>query len=393
MTAKLFYFFKTFLSNGIIEGIKKGLDNRKIRWKQTKIFEIYFPKETWPKNDFHIRYSVDDTYLAIEKKTENSLSFDYSESVRKLIQKGKEILNETGRIVDASNKLSFWDRIMIDFDAQDKFLNYLREQLMFSSPYKQYYIPAGRVFFAFLQKNIFSFIKHIGTEAIDPFLLEFANLYEKIKMHPDSLINPQTGEDYSDQYLEKYQNYFEKVLNSKHKEEKGIDYLFHPDARKVSLLNASSGQQELLPLLLTLRYFANTRNGKGVTIYIEEPEAHLFPTAQKNIVELMAEIFNLPDIDIQFIITTHSPYILSSFNNLMQAGALSRDANNGVLEKLEKIVPKSRHLDPKAVRVYSLKKGIKTDLIDPELELINVNVLDEVSNEISIEFGQLLDME
>ena len=44
---------------------------------------------------------------------------------------------------------------------------------------------------------------------------------------------------------------------------------------------------------------------------VEEPEAYLFPVAQKQIID--------------FAITTHSPYILSSLNNLLYAYNLGAD--------------------------------------------------------------------
>ena len=68
-------------------------------------------------------------------------------------------------------------------------------------------------------------------------------------------------------------------------------------------------------ILKSLNYINST--GGGYTIYIEEPEAHLFPTAQKRIVQLLARTFNNTNSNFQIIVTTHSPYILSSFNNLI----------------------------------------------------------------------------
>jgi predicted ATPase len=50
---------------------------------------------------------------------------------------------------------------------------------------------------------------------------------------------------------------------------------------------------------------------------VEEPEAYLFPVAQKQIIDLIALLANQNEN--QVIVTTHSPYILSSFNNLLYA--------------------------------------------------------------------------
>ncbi len=52
--------------------------------------------------------------------------------------------------------------------------------------------------------------------------------------------------------------------------------------RKVNLSsNASSGQQEILPLIIMLKLFLNKTISLGnrAALYIEEPEAHLFPNS------------------------------------------------------------------------------------------------------------------
>ncbi|MFM7370804.1 MAG: AAA family ATPase, partial [Sphaerospermopsis kisseleviana] len=88
---------------------------------------------------------------------------------------------------------------------------------------------------------------------------------------------------------------------------------------KSTLINfASSGQQEVVwILLLILVLILNQRN---VFLVIEEPEAHLFPVAQKQMIDLIALLAN--QAANQIILTTHSPYILSSFNNLLYAHQL-----------------------------------------------------------------------
>ncbi|WP_029033397.1 ATP-binding protein [Salinimicrobium terrae] len=70
-------------------------------------------------------------------------------------------------------------------------------------------------------------------------------------------------------------------MNGTYLREKEKDFILHKDNRKVNLSNASSGQQETLPLVTVLKVlnYSSFFNG-GATLYIEEPEAHLFPTAQ-----------------------------------------------------------------------------------------------------------------
>ena len=96
------------------------------------------------------------------------------------------------------------------------------------------------------------------------------------------------------------------------------DYVNDSDGEKiyfdehhwVKLMYGSSGQQEALwILMLTLIIILENRRA---FVVIEEPEAHLFPIAQKDMISLIALMVNATDS--QVIITTHSPYILTSLS-------------------------------------------------------------------------------
>ena len=68
------------------------------------------------------------------------------------------------------------------------------------------------------------------------------------------------------------------------------------------------------------------------SLYLEEPEENLFPSTQYALIKWMAERINLVD-DNQIWIATHSPYILSSFNNLIQAAESEDQAAEAVVGK------------------------------------------------------------
>jgi hypothetical protein len=158
--------------------------------------------------------------------------------------------------------------------------------------------------------------------------------------------------------------------------------------RRVRLADASSGQQEALPLLLTLGLVFSGLESKR-DVYFEEPEAHLFPTSQREIVELLAAAFNLAKDSVRFVLTTHSPYILTTFGNLLQAGQ-RYDAVAQPDEKLERIMPRVYALCPGDVAAYSLADGQARSIIDPETKLIEADIIDNVSMEIDEQFHRLL---
>lgn len=185
----------------------------------------------------------------------------------------------------------------------------------------------------------------------------------------------------------------EKSLCGKHIHEKGKDFLEISDGRRISVANSSSGQQETLPLtimLAALPFLTSSRSGQ--TVYIEEPEAHLFPSAQRSVIELIATVFNYRKEKLQFFITTHSPYVLTAINNLLQAGILYQNADEEVSYQLEKIVPKYKALNTSDLSAYVLANGKCSSIVCPETGLIDAKIIDSVSDELAIEFDKLLDL-
>ena len=176
------------------------------------------------------------------------------------------------------------------------------------------------------------------------------------------------------------------------KKNRNIFYLKHKSNREVNLETASSGQQAMFPLLLSLLsvFKEDLFPINSKVMYIEEPEAHIFPETQKQLMELLSIVFNRSKPDLQFIITTHSPYILTSFNNLIQAGAIEREIEDK--EKLYNIVPQHQILQPNTVNAYEFRDGKVENLIDSETGFILAERLDTVSEDIAIQFDKLLDL-
>jgi hypothetical protein len=317
--------------------------------------------------------------MSIEKSN-NILDFQYSDNLKKTITNAREIFSdEKNRMVlePKSSTLSFKKAL------NEKLTKCFKEEISPIVMYDQYFIPAGRSFFANIQKNIFSFLS--DNRSLDPFLIEFGSFYENLKrLYKDVIVDKPDKE---------FDEIISQILNSNFYREKDKDFLIHNDNRKVNLSNASSGQQETLPLVIILRVLNIVNfSGGGATIYIEEPEAHLFPIAQKRIVQILARTFNNHNSNFQIIVTTHSPYILSSFNNLLQAGRLTNLKPEEAF-RISKVVPKEEQINPDLLCAYSLYMGKRELLEDEDSKLISQTILDSVSNEIATEFGNLLDIE
>ena len=154
------------------------------------------------------------------------------------------------------------------------------------------------------------------------------------------------------------------------------EQILFDDKDYVHLSNASSGQQEVIRILQDI--FLVLINQEKAFRVIEEPEAHLFPTGQKRLIETIALMLNATDS--QIFLTTHSPYILSIFTNLLFASSV----NNEVIE--EKTIPVHCRLKSSETSVYALLDGESKSIIDKETGLIEQNALDSVSEELAGEF-------
>jgi predicted ATPase len=172
------------------------------------------------------------------------------------------------------------------------------------------------------------------------------------------------------------------------------------NGRYVSSLELSSGQQELLYLLLLINDLKRTNFSSGyhASIFIEEPSAHLFPKEQKETVEFLVTIFN----ELQkkknhcpghrFFISTHSPYLLNTINNLLEKDRLSKSIKKIKDPKIKTIINNNISelsfpaLSIDNVSAYMIEKnGSVTPMInnDDDEPYIYSEIIDQISQEIT----------
>lgn len=381
--AKLLYYFKGFVFE-IISAAEQSKTKEQLDNGYKKKFLEYFPPSSWDDAYFKVQYFNHNEFVLIERKG-LEIEFNYS----KLYQ---EIFDDMRFGIEAwtKNKSDVLLPTISPQEVRISFLSNFRNSTTSNIKFGQLYIPAGRSFFANLKENIFSILS-TGNN-IDPFLIEFGSRYERIKSR---IKFEELSENKKDNTLyEEVRKIGCEVICGQYFQENGEDYLKLEGGRQVNMANSSSGQQETLPLILILETISqHDASTDGISLYIEEPEAHIFPTTQKDIVELISLVFNERKNNSQFFITTHSPYILTSFNNLLQAGMLAIDADEEKIKKIDKLVSKSRFLKPEEVAVYSVERGDCQSIMDKETGLIDANMIDEVSNDLGVQFDELLDLE
>jgi hypothetical protein len=165
----------------------------------------------------------------------------------------------------------------------------------------------------------------------------------------------------------------------------------------------------MLPILAALEYYESERRQSGNLINeelnghklysfddftIEEPEASVFPQTQYELVREFAALANEVGFQAHFTITTHSPYILTAFNDLIKAGLVAAKRPEKASE-IEKVIPRQYWISPGDFAAYAVdgKDGVLRPIMDDDTKLINGDVLDDISSDIADQFGQLLEIQ
>ena len=398
--AKLVHYFETLVRRCFVEVISGDTTIPALRKQFVERFTDLFPRHSWSAEPFEITYSQDGWTFQITRdgiRSNASIRLDLSgpfESLLKADAKSfktqlKKSLTQKGGYSQGTMSR----RLMRSFFAD-------REQI---HPYlaEQVFIPASRSFFANIEKNIFSLIS--SKFDIDPLIAEFGATLEQMRIRNHISARTLNSRQSTKRSPDTLVKDWKEIING--------DYLFNgkdefivTHGRTVRLSNSSSGQQEVLPLLLALgaqtTRFSNLQFG-GTSFFIEEPEAHLFPYAQKSIAELLAKKLNEMDLDgtgttlktcNRVLVTTHSPYILTALNNLMLAGQLY-NSTTVASNAIEKITPREISINPKKVSAYKVIDGNAKSILNSETELIDSYLIDEISEVFAKDFDKLLELQ
>ena len=122
---------------------------------------------------------------------------------------------------------------------------------------------------------------------------------------------------------------------------------------------------------------------------IEEGEMNIFPSTQYELVKAVIGAMNFERGD-TLLLTTHSPYIMTSLNNLIQSGNSFRE-NPEMASTIGAVIPKACWLNYSDVNAWKVDDGIITSIKDDEYQLIASDALDEASERISGDFSKLIE--
>jgi hypothetical protein len=409
LLCKLAYFFQKTLLDFAGQHAIAVLDDR--AWERLvgdsfrESFCSFFPPYSWGKGDFRIEYKDGvfnpivsrtahaDSGTVFNMKTDLKLTFG-SDHFEEAFNTIRTSLRETIKVVPPSMRDARLGENIYKATAD---LQRLQGDPDFSV---HSYIPDTRSIFSTLNPAYAA--TRIGSD--DPVVIAFSRQvdYEYKKNYP-----PVGTTD----IVRQMDDESRKILRGEvvFSEIDGMARFREKDERQLPLTELSSGTRELLPLITHLAKYvydenANFRAILGLpsreerisdlpqrAVFVEEPESNVFPSTQNDLMRLFAWMTNSPRINLSLVITTHSPYILSAFNNLIEASqvAVARPEMRG---EVARMIPEKYWIKSSDFKAYSIHDGNLESIMDEDTGLINGAYLDAISNKIGADFDELLRM-
>ncbi|MBO2012900.1 AAA family ATPase [Hymenobacter negativus] len=307
------------------------------------------------------------------KMQELTEQLNAAEHLAKEIEEAKRLVTSNPEHIDDNSLSTKTSELSLKRKALIKALESVRErEVYFNTLYFKalvpsgcHYIPSERIFLSALEYSWAGLLRDdIGLPKL---LLDFANSFSLSRKDVPELDIP--------------------FLNVKYLHIDGRDRITIPEREEsLMLLETASGIQSVTPLLVLLEHLSrNTEQAQS--FIIEEPELNLYPTAQQGLLNWLVEKCTKGENDLT--ITTHSPYILSSCNLLLEAYKVAQQRPE-LADEIDKIVPRACWLNPEEFAAYYVADGTVKPITDDRTHLIGSNELDAVSGDISDSFRKLL---
>lgn len=405
VTTKLIYFFADIPQDSLRHA-EDGLPLSDYKKHLQKIFSIWFPPPAWGREKFHLNYTNGNYSIRIMRRTSGGaptdevtikLSKQFEDSYAFSLRLFSDIKSSKLSSAETVDQSFARDVLETSWRTRDEAWNFYRKTLGSGIVNSQTFIPAGRAFFTSIGRLVAG-IEHAGS--LDPATLRFAKLFASWRDRLESY-RPHFSE--SDSYHKIRRRVMSELFGGIVQSKRDLEYIEMADGRRVPFSSLSSGQQELLPIwyfldnLMLMDAFYLSRPKRAAPerdsqlIYIEEPEAHLFPEAQSRLLDTLVEVVVGGNKARLLIVTTHSPYIMTKLNVLLKAGQISRRRKKN--KELSDIVDRSRWLQASDVAALSIEDGCVKSIMDDDLELVDAAFLDSISDATAEQFDALLDLE
>jgi hypothetical protein len=323
--------YTSFIRNLDIDNLYRGLN--------VKFFDniFYFKRSDYKKfGQFKVIY----TFLSSNSKHFNMTVSGTNDTnakfechyLEELLKEWKQVFEEDVYLKPESASVGkfsqvkkiFYNKILKDFDN--------------CFPVRAIFIPASRA-------ALMSSSSHIDEYLSDyNYFLSFLPRYDSRNLHIDKI---------------------DKILKADFMYDGNEYFLNSKDGRRIKLRKGSSGQQEIATILLLLTTLGNFRFAYSIaqSIIIEGLSTHIFPADQKEMIELIVDVYRelkkkSKHSTVRFFITVNSLIILDCLNNMIKKGML--------LEKYKKYLKKIVEIN-NLVLIPELNHGeVSVNFIDQE---------------------------
>lgn len=134
---------------------------------------------------------------------------------------------------------------------------------------------------------------------------------------------------------------------------------------------------------------------KSAQLFIEEPEQNLYPDAQRslvlNLIRRIKKAQTIENKQSMLMLTTHSPYVLSTMNVLIADAAAKRQKPEDA--RLSEIIDESTLLSIEAYSAYYInKEGTFEDIKDLDIPMFSGIDLDCVSDWVDDHISNINDI-
>jgi predicted ATP-binding protein involved in virulence len=168
-----------------------------------------------------------------------------------------------------------------------------------------------------------------------------------------------------------------------------LRFVVKKDGQWISIDELSDGYKTLLSLVIDLASRLAMANPTSkdplhdhAIVMIDEVDLHLHPSWQQRVVGDLLRAFPCT----QFVLTTHSPFIVEAVNNHLKRHVIKGYADGAGISEL---LP----LDPESITAYTMdERGNYQDMLDAELGLLDDHLLD-VLNDINLVYDKMRDYE
>lgn len=181
-------------------------------------------------------------------------------------------------------------------------------------------------------------------------------------------------------------------LSEPHIEVNPLRFVVKKDDQFLNIDQLSDGYKTLLGLVIDLSSRMAMANPKvsdplavESVVMIDEVDLHLHPAWQQRVVMDLLRTFP----NTQFILTTHSPFVVEAVNNLLKRSQVKNlILNLEASDDVQNLYP----LEANDTKAYLVKNGHAESLLDPDVGLLDDRLL-HYMNSINFLYDQMRDIE